>query len=54
MIVPERIQLWWREGSDEYLCEFCVLDSFVTPFFLVSELVDPMIVVGYRVSVYSV
>ncbi len=33
VIVPERMQLWWQEGSDGYLCEFCVLDSFVSPFF---------------------
>ncbi len=54
VIVPERMQLWWQEGSDGYLCEFCALDSFVSPFFFVSELVDHMTVVGYRVSVYSV
>ncbi len=36
MIIPERMQLWWQEGSDGYLCEFCVLDSFVSPFFLVT------------------
>jgi hypothetical protein len=54
VIIPEGMQLWWQEGSDGYLCELCVLDSFVSPFFLVSELVDHMTVVGYRISVYSV
>jgi hypothetical protein len=33
VIVPERMQLWWQEGLDGYLCEFCALDSFVSPFF---------------------
>jgi hypothetical protein len=37
VIVPERMQLWWQEGSDGYLCEFCALDSFVSPFFLVTD-----------------
>jgi len=36
VIVLERMQLWWQEGSDGYLCEFCALDSFVSPFFLVT------------------
>jgi len=36
VIVPERMQLWWQEGSDGHLCEFCALDSFVSPFFLVT------------------
>jgi len=36
VIVPEKMQLWWQEGSDGYLCEFCALDSFVSPFFFVT------------------